>query len=134
MWDDDDDDIIRCSSGKEPIFFYRVYESVTTIEDDQSFSNVKDFRKGTLRECKAEAEKYYIERAKGFESGKAKFHHPFASFEDFKQGENAAYSLVLYIVEYYDDNDYQEYALAGEDKETCADSREVEAYALGLKK
>jgi len=66
----------------------------------------------------------------GFESGKAKFFHPFESPANFKHGENSAYSLVLYIVEYYNDNDFYEYALAGEDEETCADSQEIEAYAL----
>jgi hypothetical protein len=115
---------------KEPVYFYRVSEYVTTFEKEKSYSNIKDFKTGTLKECKVEAEKYYNERMQGFRSGKAKFFLPFESPTNFKKGENAAFSLTLAIVEYYHDNDYTEYVLLGEDEQTCADSREVEAFAL----
>ena len=89
-----------------------------------------DFRTGSLKQCKAESEKFYYERMKGFESGDAKFFYPFESPSNFKQGKNSAYSLVLSIVEYYFDNEYYEYPLLGEDEQTCADSREIEASVL----
>lgn len=131
MWDDEDDDNSHSFSiGKEPTYFYRVYESVNTFEEGRSYSNVTDFRTGSLKQCKAEAERFYFERMKGYESGKAKFFYPFASPSNFKHGENSAYSLVLSIVEYYFDNEYYEYALLGDDEDICAESREIEAYAL----
>ena len=131
MSDDEVDDYTP-SGGYErnPKYFYRVYESVTTFEEGKNYSNTTDFRIGSLIKCRAEAVNYYNERMQGFENGKAKFFYPFESPTNFKHGENAAYSLVLSIVEYYDDNEYYEYALAGEDEETCADNREIEAYAL----
>ena len=131
MWDDDDDvNSHSLSTGKEPTYFYRVYESVTTFEEGKFYSNVTDFRTGSLKQCKAEAERFYSERMEGFERGNAKFFYPFASPSNFKQGENSAYSLVLSIVEYYYDNEYYEYPLVGEDEQTCAESREIEARVL----
>lgn len=129
---DDENDVNShsFSIGKEPTYFYRVYESVNTFEEGRSYSNVTDFRTGSLKQCKTEAERFYLERMKGFESGKAKFFYPFESPSNFKQGKNSAYSLVLSIVEYYYDNEYYEYALLGEDEQTCAESREIEANAL----
>jgi len=128
--DEDDDNSHSFSIGKEPTYFYRVYESVNTFEEGRSYSNVSDFRTGSLKQCKAEAERFYFERLKGFESGKAKYFYPFASPSNFKQGENSAYSLVLSIVEFYYENEYFEYPLLGEDEQTCAESREVEANVL----
>ena len=112
MWDDDDDNLPSFSIGKDPIYFYRVYESVNTFEEGKRFSDTKDFRIGSVAECRTEAVKYYTERLEGFLSGKVKFHYPFESPDNFKEGKNAAYSLVIYIVEYYDENNFYEYALA----------------------
>lgn len=132
MLDNDNDDVFTPSHGYErtPKYFYRVYESVNTFKEGKHYANTTDFRTGSLIKCRAEAINYYNERMQGFESGKAKFFYPFESSSNFKLGENAAYSLVLSIAEYYDDNEYYEHALAGEDEETCADSHEIEAYAL----
>lgn len=131
MWeDDDDDDNLHLIHKGGPTHFYRVYESVSTFEKGKFYSNEKDFRTGSLKERKAEAESYYQERLEGFKSGKVKFFYPFESPGNFKLGENAAYSLVLSLVEYYDEKEYYEYPLLGEDEETCADSREVEALVL----
>jgi hypothetical protein len=134
MWNyEDDENYHLFSNGKEPNYFYRVYESVNTFEEGKHYSNETDFRIGSLEKCRAEAISFYNERMQGFESGKAKFFLPFESPTKFKHGENAAYSLVLSIVEYYDENEYYEYALLGEDEQTCTEGREVEAYALSKK-
>lgn len=133
MWDDEDDDNDNShlfSKSKKPKYFYRVYESVSTFEDGRFYSNKTDFQTGSLKKCKAEAESFYHERMHGFQSGKAKFFLPFESPANFKQGENAAFSLKLSIVEYYDENEYYEYVLMGEDEQTCTESKEIEANAL----
>jgi hypothetical protein len=130
MWDDDDDDNLHPFRKGEPTYFYRVHEFVTTFEKGRSFSNDTDFRTGSLKECKAEAESFFQKRLDGFESGKAPFYRPFASPANFKHGENAAYSITLSIVEYYDEDEYYEYVLLGDDEDICAESREIEAYAL----
>lgn len=131
MWDDGDDvNSHSFSIRKEPSYFYRVYEFVTTFEQERSYSNVTDFRIGSLIECKVESERFYLERMRGFESGQAKFFLPFELPANFKDGENAAYSLVLSIVEYYNDEEYYEYALLGEDAQTCAESKEIEIEIL----
>jgi hypothetical protein len=131
MQDEEEDDYSATHGfERNPVYFYRVYESMTTFEEGRHYSNTTDFRTGSLIKCRNDAVNYYNARMQGFESGKAKFFYPFESPSNFKHGENAAYSLVLSIVEYYNDDEYYEYALTGEDEETCADSREIEAYAL----
>lgn len=78
MWNNEDDEYSHFSGvGREPKYFYRVYESVNTFEKGKHYSNVTDFRIGSLEKCRAEAISFYNERMQGFESGKAKFFLPF---------------------------------------------------------
>jgi|SRR5690554_3397383 len=119
----------------EPDYFYRVCEFVTTFGADEGknepFSHIEDFKGNDLHECKAKAEKYYWERLEGLGGGK--YFLPFAAPENFVLGKNAAFSITLSLVEYYNDSEYSEYPLIGEDDDTAADSREIEKYVLSKK-
>jgi hypothetical protein len=119
----------------EPEYFYRVSEFVTTYGMDEGknepFSHFEDFKGNDLHECKAKAEKYYRERLEGLEQGK--YFLPFAAPKNFVFGKNAAFSITLALVEYYTDNNFFEHPLIGEDDETTAESREIEAAVLSKK-
>lgn len=130
MSGDDSFDIFLSELKRDSIYFYRVYESVNTFEEEGHYSHKEDFRNGSLEECRAEALKYYEERLNGFESGKVKFHYSFETPDNFKLGENAAYTLVLSLIQYFEEDDFIEYPLLGEDEETCTESRQVEAHIL----
>ena len=55
---------------------------------------------------------------------------PFAAPEDFKHGENAAYSINLILVEYYSADEQYEYILEGEDDEDQAQNKLLELDVL----
>jgi hypothetical protein len=119
----------------EPDYFYRVSEFVTTFGMDEgkneSFSHFEDFKGNDLHECKAKAEKYYLERLEGLEQ--SKYFLPFAAPEQFEFGKNAAFSITLALVEYYNDDEYFEHVTIGEDYETTTESRAIEAAILNKK-
>ena len=119
----------------EPDYFYRVSEFVTTFGMDEGknapFSHFEDFKGNGLHECKAKAGKYYWERLEGLEQGK--YFLPFEAPENFEFGKKAAFSITLSLVEYYNDNEYFEHPLIGEDDDTTAESREIEATILSKK-
>lgn len=106
---------------KQPIFFYRVIEWVSTFSGDaggnEDFYHEEDFCGLDLLKCRTEAVKYYRERAAGFNSGEATYFLPFASPKDFVHGKNAAFSLDLFIVEYCDEEEQYEYNLSGDEAE-----------------
>jgi hypothetical protein len=55
---------------------------------------------------------------------------PYASPENFVFGENAACSLVLSLVQYYDEDNYSEYLLLREDEKTIAEGNDFESLVL----
>ncbi|MGM1056492.1 MAG: hypothetical protein ACQEWG_11455 [Bacteroidota bacterium] len=116
----------------EPKYFYRVSESVTTFKMDEgkneSFSHHEDFKGNDLPQCKVKAEKYYWERYEGLNHNS--YFLPFHSPENFVFGKHAACSLILSFVEFYTDDNFFEHELLGEDEETMAESREIEAEIL----
>ncbi|MFN8268563.1 MAG: hypothetical protein U0T31_11205 [Chitinophagales bacterium] len=119
----------------EPDYFYRVSEFVTTFGMDEGknepFSHFEDFKGNDLHDCKAKAEKHYWERLEGLEQGK--YFLPFEAPETFEFGKNAAFSITLSLVEYYTDDEYFEHPLIGEDDQTTAESKEIEAAVLNKK-
>lgn len=119
----------------EPDYFYRVSEFVTTFGMDESkkkpYSHFEDFKGNDLHDCKAKAEKHYWERLEGLEQGKYRL--PFEAPETFEFGKNAAFSITLSLVEYYTDDEYFEHPLIGEDYQTTAESKEIEAAVLNKK-
>lgn len=116
----------------EPDYFYRVSEFVTTFGKDEGknepFSHEQDFKGNDLLKCKTDAEKYYWERLEGLENGK--YFLPFAAPKDFVFGETSAFSITLSLIEYYNDDNFIEHPLIGEDEETTAESKEIETAIL----
>ena len=62
-----------------------------------------------------------------------KYFLPFAAPKNFEFGKNAAFSITLALVEYYNEDEYYEHVTIGEDAETTAESREIELYVLSKK-
>lgn len=114
-------------------FFYRVTEYVTTFNKDKGanepFENVTEFKDHNLSKCRDEAVKWYNDRLAGLEK-EGKYFLPFASPKDFKEGENAAFSINLALVEVSLVEDSEvveiEHYLAGESEEDIQEGREQE--------
>jgi hypothetical protein len=113
----------------DPIYFYRVDEFVTTFGKDQnksqSFDHSEFFKGNDLLKCRIEAIKYYNERSQSIQ-GKS-YHLPIAGPDGFSFGKNAAFSIVVNFVEYYNNNEYYDHPILGEDPETNIYSLETEA-------
>lgn len=116
----------------KPDYFYLVEEFVTTFKMDEGkndpFSHDQKFDGKNLLKCKTDAEKYYRQRLKGLEGGS--YFLDFASPQDFKLGKNAAFSIVLSLVEYYHEDNFIMHPLLGEDEESIAESIEIEEAVL----
>ena len=117
--------------------FYRVHESVTTFKKDpgknDSFHHDEDFKNKDLLKAKEAATQYYHKRLKGFESGS--YFLPFAGPNDFIDGENAAFTICLSLVELLanEEEQEQEYILLPdhyEEEETMNEARNYEKYVL----
>jgi len=115
-----------------PDYFYLVEEYVTTFEMDKGknepFWHDQKFEGKNLLKCRIDAEKYYWQRLIGLEQGR--YFLEFAAPKDFKLGENAAYSLVLSLVEYYNEDNFMVHSLLGEDERTITESIEIEQAVL----
>ena len=114
----------------DPDYYYIVTEYVTTFGKDKGktepYNHVEEFKGSDLKECRELAKKYYWERFLGFQS--KKYFLPFESPEDFIEGENAAFSITLSLVEYYNDSNYYEHIILGEDD--TQEAREFEKYVF----
>jgi hypothetical protein len=119
----------------EPDYFYLVQEYVTTFQMDEGknepFSHEQKFEGKDLLKCKTEAEKCYWEKLGGL--AQRQYFLPFAAPQNFECGKNAAFSVTLILVEYYNEDEYFEYPLIGEDYETTAESRVIERDILRKK-
>ncbi len=120
---------LGASERGEPVYFYLVFESLTTFKADKGnnepFEVEREFKNKDLPKAKKEAETYYKLRLDGIEEHGTYF-LPFAAYKDFNLGENAAYSIVLYLVEYYTDEDCTLLALMGEDEDETSENKELE--------
>ena len=116
----------------EPQYFYLVSEFVTTFEMDEGknkpLNHSKEFKGNDLHECKAKAEKYYWQRLKGLENGK--YFLDFETPENFEFGKNAAFSITLSLIEYYNDDEFYQYPLIGDDDEVINESKKIESAIL----
>ncbi len=120
----------------EPRYFYRVREYVSTMGKDpgknEPIELTQDFGGYDLLQCRAEAIQWYNERGRGIEK-RGGYFLPFASPQNFVMGKNALFSIDLYFVEYYDDDNYTEYNLLGDSESEIEESRELERFALARK-
>jgi len=118
----------------EPVYFYLVREWVSTFEKDEGknecFIHEEKFKGNNLLKCKQEAENYYYHRLQGLEREGATYFLPFAGPKDFIEGKNAAFSIHLHLVEYYNEDNLVEHILIGEDDQTNAEGRFIEAAVL----
>ena len=129
-----------------PRYFYKVEEFVTTFGADpgntEGISNTKEFRPedydNSLMKTRIAADMYYNERETGMEE--TSFFMPFAGPQEFNMGENAAYSLTLYLVEHtpsyhtktfgWVNDEVIEYPVRGEDFEEMEAGLEIESELL----
>lgn len=113
-------------------YFYRVSEIVTTFKADklknEPFSTYQDFKDEDLIKCRNKAIEYYNHRLSNLENNCTYF-LPFANPENFKLGENAAFSInvSLTVCEYLDGESIDiEYTILGESEEICLEGIEME--------
>lgn len=116
----------------KPDYFYQVEEFVTTFRKDadktEPFDHVEIFKDNDLQKARTKAVEYYMERIKGIEN--RSYVLPFASPDDFKPGENSAFSITLNFVEFYNDDESYFYPIMGEDNATTRESIELEREVL----
>jgi len=122
-------------------YFYRVESSITTFvtQSKEGDDCTIDFKGPNLKQCKEEAHKCYVQKSLEFANnpGYMMGTMPYAGFDNFIVGTNAAYSLTLALVErgIYEafglNEPYEcEYFLAGEDDECLEENLQIEKDVL----
>jgi hypothetical protein len=123
------------SSTYMTTYFYRVDEFVTNFGKgqgpDESFSHSLDFHFDTVEESRRQAYDYYNERHELLAKEQAYF-LPFAPTKDTHLGDIALYSLTLYFVECYNEDEYYLHGLEGVDDYEKTEARNVELEVLNL--
>lgn len=118
-----------------PTYFYRVDEFVATSgrgeRKEESFSHSLDFHFDSLAESKKQAYEYYTDRLL-FLAKESDYFLPFTPATDASPGLIAAYSLTLYFVECYDEEEYYLYGLEGVDDDEKRRAGEIEAEVFAL--
>lgn len=114
-------------------YFYRVDEFVKTFGrgegQEESFTHSLDFLFDTVQESKLQAYAYYEERL-GLLVKEAEYFLPFAPVKDTKLGLIAVYSLTLYLVECYNEDEYHLHGLEGVSEAEMIEAKKVEAEVL----
>jgi hypothetical protein len=122
-------------------YFYLVTEHVTDFTGNY-FSHQEDFSDKDLRQARVKAWEHYNSRHTGIIEKGEFFGKKFESFSNFKNGESAAYSINLFLVETVVENDTTsifynngepgeiEHLLAGGSDEETAEGLETEQYIL----
>jgi hypothetical protein len=115
-------------------YYYRVDEYVNVFGrgdgQDQSFSHSLDFTFDTLSESRHQAYDYYHDRLQILSKEEGYF-LPFVPIKDTHLGLVAVYSLTLYLVECYNEDEYYLHALEGIPEEESIASRKIEEELLG---
>ncbi len=116
--------------NKEPEYFYLVSEFVTTFGKDagkqEPFSNDEIFKAKDLKTARIKANSYFDERMEKVDKGEVSYFLPFDSPDEFEFGKNASYSITIYLVEHYSDNEEYLHPVRGEDEESMAEGLETE--------
>jgi hypothetical protein len=101
-------------------YFYRVTQDVVAFKDKtvvNSYHHVEDFKDGDLRKARNEAIGYLTERYMTLPEG---ITYPYLSPEEHKANpdkEYSAYSHSVLFIEFYADDVFEEWPIAGEDDE-----------------
>ena len=116
-------------------YFYRVDEIVKTFgkgdSQEEGFSHSLDFQCDSLAESRLQAYEYYQERVDVL-SKEEDYFLPFAPVKDSYVGLLATYSLTLYFVACYNEDEYYLYGLEGASEDEAAKAREVEAEVFAI--
>ncbi len=110
-------------------YFYRVTQDVVAIKDKtvvNSYHHVEDFKDADLRKARNEAIGYLTERYMTLPEG---FIFPYLSPEEHEANpdeEYSAYSHSVLFVEYYSDDVFEEWPIAGEDEPDISEGLEHE--------
>lgn len=115
------------------LYYYRVDEVVKTFgrgdNQEEAFSHSLDFQFDTMQESRRQAYEYYRERLEVL-SKEEEYFLPFAPTKDTKLGLIAIYSLTLYFVECYNEDEYYLHGLEGVSEEEKAEALKVEEDVL----
>ena len=101
-------------------YFYRVTQDVVAIKDKKvvnCYHHVEDFRNADLRKSRDEAIEYLNERYMNLPEG---FVFPYFTPEEHRanpEKEYSAYSHSVLLVEFYRDEVFEEWPVAGEEDE-----------------
>jgi len=110
-------------------YFYRVVQDVAAFKDNEvinSYHHVEDFRDSDIRKAREEAINYLTERYRTLPEG---FLFPYLSPEEHAANpgrEFSAYSHSILFVEFYSDEVFEEWPIAGEDEEDVREALEHE--------
>jgi hypothetical protein len=114
-------------------YFYRVDEFVRTFgrgeSREEAFTHSLDFHFDTTRESKLQAYGYYKERLDVL-AKEEEYFLPFTPVKDTKLGPVAIYSLTLYFVECYNEEEYYLHGLEGVSETEMAESKKIEEEVL----
>lgn len=118
-----------------PTYYYRIDEFVATSgrseKKEESFSHSLDFHFDSLAESKTQAYQYYYDRLL-FLSNESNYFLPFTPATNAHSGLIAGYSLTLYFVECYNEDEYYLHGLEGVAEEEKKRASEVESEAIAL--
>ena len=116
-------------------YFYRVVQDVAAFKDKEvvnSYHHVEDFKEADLREARREAIAYLTGKYMTLPEG---FYFPYLTPEQHAAKPDeafSAYSHSVLFVEYYTDEIFEEWPIAGEDEDDVREALEHEA-AIWLK-
>lgn len=109
--------------------FYRVIRDVVAFKDKEvvnSYHHVEEFIDPDIRKARQEAIQYLTERYRTLPDG---FIFPYLSPEEHAANpdkEFSAYSHNILLVEFYNDDMFEEWPIAGEDEEDIREGLEHE--------
>lgn len=110
-------------------YFYRVDEAVKTFgrpeSQEEAFSHSLDFQFDIIQESRLQAYMYYQKWLDEL-SKEEEYFLPIAPTKDTKLGLIAIYSLTLYFVECYNEDEYYLHGLEGVNEEERAASLKIE--------
>ena len=115
-------------------YFYRVIQDVVAIKDKtvvNSYHHAEDFKDADLRKARSEALGYLTARYLTLPEG---FSFPYLSPEEHEanpEKEYSAYSHNVLFVEYYSDEVFEEWPIAGEDEQDTNEGLEHETKIWG---
>ncbi len=110
-------------------YFYRVVQDVVAFKDKEvvnSYHHVEDFRDADIRKARHEAIRYLTDQYRVLPEG---FIFPYLSPESHAANpdkEFSAYSHSILLVEFYNDEVFEEWPIAGEDEEDVREGLEHE--------